>query len=209
MKNAIFKFIVKDNTFVVVILRLLSILLLLSISRMSLYFLNPGLFGVLSLNDLLSIYLKGLKFDISILFMLTFLFILANTIPIPLRRDRIYQRIINYVTLCLISLAIFSNLADAIYYRFTMKRMTVDIFNYMAADTGLAEMAPRFLVDYWYVVFITIVAIVGLIFVYSKIRISSKIEKLDWRFYFLNSILFLMSVFFIVVGIRGGIGKKD
>lgn len=207
MKKSIKAFSYEGPPWVVLFLRLLIILFVLSLSRMCLYFFNTDIFFDLSFGEVLSIFSKGLKFDVSTLFTLCSILILANCFPFKFRDNPVYQKTINSITLFIVSLAIILNLSDAIYYRFTLKRMTFDIFNYLEADTGFAQMAPRFIIDFWYIVLLEIILIALMVVLYKKLRYRRNEGHSGWRFYVRNSILFLISAFVIIVGIRGGIGK--
>ncbi len=48
----------------------------------------------------------------------------------------------------------FLNCTDLEYFKFTLKRSTADLFGIAAGGNDLANLAPVFLTDYWYVVLI-------------------------------------------------------
>ena len=194
----------KGNVSSIVVIRLLLILFILSISRMCLYFFNVQLFAGFSALKILRVYFTGLRFDISVVFMLGALLIMANSVPFGSRRNVIYQKVINTITLVVVSLAVTLNISDAVYYRFTLKRMTADIFHYMKMNGGFLDVAPRFFVDFWYATLTGAFLIIAMVFLYIHICLNRKIAKLGWRFYTRQSLFLLLSAAIIVVGIRGG-----
>lgn len=195
---------IKGGIQTVLIIRLLLILLVLSLSRISLYVYNSGLFKGFSTSEITSAYLKGFKFDLVTLFIVASLLIVANTLPFPFRKNKVYQRIVNTLSIIVISIAIVFNLSDAIYYRFTLKRMTYDIFKFLESNGGFIELLPSFLIDFWYVFLTGILLVVGLIYFFTKIRLDDTKEAANWRFYLRNSAFFLMWTAISIVGIRGG-----
>lgn len=201
-------FIYKANVYFVLSVRVLLILAFLSFSRISLYIFNSELFSGFSALEIIKVYFYGLRFDLSVLFIIASLLIMANALPLGFRRNHIYQKIINVISLIIVSIAIVFNFIDAIYYRFTLKRMTFDIFNYVETNGGFLELAPSFIIDFWYVSLTSIFSIALLVYLFTRIRLNRKIEKTSWRFYTWSSSLFLLSVIFIIIGIRGGTQLK-
>ena len=211
MRKSILKadFIYWNNVYFVLLLRLAVTLFILSISRICLYFTNIDSFIDFSFQEIFMAYLSGFRFDISVLFFFSILLILGNALPFSFRRNNIYQKLINLITLTIISVAIILNLSDAIYYRFTLKRMTFDIFHYLNENGGFIEVAPRFLIDFWYVTIIGVILISMLIFSFIKIKMKEKKEVKGWYFYGWNILMLAFLTFITVWGIRGGIGKSQ
>jgi len=140
--------------------------------------------------------------------MLGALMVVGNALPLGFRRNKIYQNILNSISLSLFSIALIFNYVDAIYYRFSQKRMTFDIFHYMNKNGGFMDVLPSFFIDFWFVVVWVIVSILLMVFLYTRIRLNRKIEKVGWRFYSWSMFLFMVSAAMIIVGIRGGIQLK-
>lgn len=208
MRIASSNHIYRGNVYFVLFVRLFLVLFFLSLSRMSLYFFNTAHFQLSSFSDIFQIIKIGLRFDISILFMLAVLLVMGNALPLGFRRNSIYQKIINSISLTLFSLALIFNYVDAVYFRFSQKRMTFDIFRYIDNNGGFIDVLPSFIIDFWYVSIWIIVSIVLMIYLYTRIRLNRKIEKTGWRFYTWNMILFFVSAGILVIGIRGGFQLK-
>ncbi|MCK5775713.1 MAG: sulfatase-like hydrolase/transferase [Bacteroidales bacterium] len=175
---------------------------------MSLYFFNFSHFSSASFGSVLEAYYYGLRFDLSILFMLGAIMVIGNALPLGFRRNRIYQNILNSVSLTLFSLALVFNFIDAVYYRFSQKRMTFDIFHYINKNGGFVDVLPRFLIDFWFVSIWVLSSIILMVYLYTRIRLNRKIEKTGWRFYSWSMFLFFVSAAMIIVGIRGGVQLK-
>ena len=140
--------------------------------------------------------------------MLGAIMVVGNALPLGFRRNKIYQNILNSISLTLFSLALIFNFVDAIYFRFSQKRMTFDIFHYINKNEGFIDVLPSFFVDFWFVSIWVLVSIISMVYLYTRIRLNKKIEKIGWRFYSWSMFLFLVSSAMIIVGIRGGMQLK-
>lgn len=194
--------------YIALLKRLVLILLVLALSRVSLYIFNFQLFSGFSVGDITWALIIGLRFDLSILFMLSPLLILGNTIPLRFRSTKIFQNIINVPTLIAFTLAIFFNMSDAIYYRFTLKRMTFDIFSYLSAMETFWEVAPQFLIDFWYAFLMAMVLLIFFLFSFSSMR--CKVPRSPWNIksFLVQTLIFILSAGIIIIGIRGGFQLK-
>ena len=201
-------FIYKANVYFVLSVRMMLILVFLSFSRFSLYIFNSNLFSGFSTLEIVKAYFYGLRFDFSVLFMIAALLIIANALPFGFRRNHIYQKIINVISLIIASIAIIFNFVDAVYFRFTLKRMTFDIFNYLDTNGGFLDLAPSFIIDFWYVSLVSVLSIILLVYLFTRIRLNRKIEKTGWRFYTWSTSLFILSLAISIIGIRGGLQLK-
>ncbi|MBN1200021.1 MAG: LTA synthase family protein, partial [Bacteroidales bacterium] len=103
------------------------------------------------------------------------------------------------------SLGLMVNLIDIIYYRFTLKRMTSDIFSFLEVGGDFDKLIPQFLGDFWYVLLLWVGFVIVMIMVCRRIRLSKSSTKTKgFRYYAFHSILFAVIVFLTVIGIRGG-----
>jgi len=196
---------IRSNHFSRLLLRLAIVLIIFTICRLTFYIINYSYFEELTFNSLLRILIYGLRFDISAILILNIPLILLSLIPFRFRSTRFYNRILNTLYISINSLAIAVNLIDVIYFRFTFKRTTADILNYLGAGDDFAALIPQFLNDFWFMVIIWIVLIIVLILLFNKVKLKHSPEsQKSNRYYFFNSIIFLLSIFFMIIGIRGG-----
>lgn len=198
-----------NTVYVVLLKRLAIILFILSISRASIYFFNRELFADFLFKEIALAIISGYKFDLSLLLFFSILITVGNSFPFGFRKNKNYQNPINIITLLIFSVAIVFNLSDAIYYRFTLKRMTFDIFHYLNVNGGFMDVAPRFLIDFWYVTLLGALLITLMIYWFYKIKLDPTKEKRGVAFYLWNLVVLAMLTFITVVGIRGGLGKNQ
>jgi phosphoglycerol transferase MdoB-like AlkP superfamily enzyme len=197
------------NYIAVLIYRLLIALLFLLLSRFFLYLFNLQYFSHLTISELLWILLSGLRFDISTLFILNMPFIIALTLPLPFLKFS-YRRFIAS-TLYLIGniWGLSANFIDIVYFRFTQKRMTGDIFDYAVNDLYLSTLLPQFLTDYLFYLILFIVFV--FLFVYFSFRKKFKPVRRSFSpvfQYSLQTLIFLIAMASVVIGIRGGFQLK-
>jgi phosphoglycerol transferase MdoB-like AlkP superfamily enzyme len=133
--------------------RLLFLLVLFTVCRILFYAFNHTYFSELSFPKLFLSIFYGLYFDASTIALLNFPFIAFFLLPFPFREKRGYQLVLKWLFIIVNSVALLANCADLVYFQFTLKRTTADVFNFFGAGMGndLGRLLPVFLHDYWYV----------------------------------------------------------
>ncbi len=158
------------------------------------YFSNPGF------RD----FLQGLRFDlVSISYGLLPVF-LSLLVPFN-HSSRGYLKFVRIYSSLVIVLFTLVNCIDIIYYRFTLKRTTWDIFRYLGAGDDFGSLLPQFLRDYWYMIFIFLLISIVSIWAIRKFIDGYNNYSKDLRMRVLSCILILALVF---VGMRGGMQLK-
>lgn len=101
-------------------------------------------------------------------------------------------------------LAVATNVIDFEYYKFTFKRTTFDLFTTKGIGTDLGSLLPAFIKDYYYLILIGILLIIGTHQLYRKTEKPelSKIKILPYLLFALPTILILG------IGFRGGLQYK-
>ena len=95
---------------------------------------------------------------------------------------------------------------DMVYVRFTDRRTTCTLFTEFQNDGNLAQIILQAAGQYWYVTLFGI-AIIALLIVASRKTWQIKTPSRTWMYYLANSALMVVSIYFVVIGIRGGFGK--
>ncbi len=194
-----------SHVYLVMLVRLLIALLFFSLSRLLFYLFNTQFFGDLDGIDLLEAFLGGMRFDISIVIILSAPFILMNTIPVPARSGKTWQ-LLALISFYITNISGFAlNMIDTVYFRFTSKRMTADIFSFIdAGEDDMMTLIPRFLIDFKWEFLSWVFLSIIFIWISSRIRLKKKEIKHGIRYYVINTILFLLTAFISIIGIRGG-----
>ena len=187
-------------------IRLLLVLGLMSLSRILFLLLNWSFFSPIDLKSFFLVLLYGIRFDISAILLLNVPVILMNTIPFRFRYSRNYQRVANAIFYVINTIALMVNFIDTVYYPFTLKRMTADIFHYVEGINGFSLLLPQFLKDFWYMIMIWVIFVVVMIWGCRKFRQVKAVKpKKPWVYYLVQSLLFVLTLALVIIGIRGGI----
>lgn len=183
-------------------------LLIITASRLLLYFFNVDYFQELNFGELLNIVWQGLRFDLSALAIYQIPFILLFFIPFPERVLTLKKQILVVLfTLSNFVLALL-NAMDSIYYRFTLKRSTADLFSFITTGEDTLRLIPRFLMDYWYVLLLVLVLLtISTRAVYYRMAALNSID-FSLKSYLTNFFAFLIFAGLIVLAVRGGIQLK-
>ena len=196
------------NNLVAMLLKLFLALVLLFASRILFYVFNLGYFSNLGLTEAFRLFVIGIRFDLSALLIINAPFILLNTLPFKFRYNRMYQGFANGYFYVINSFALFTNFGDTIYFRFTLKRLTADIFKYVGVGGDFDKLIPQFLKDFWYIAVIWLAFVAILIYIGTRFKAMSSDAKrkgFDFQFFVVNLAFFAVIMALSVIGIRGGL----
>ena len=119
--------------------------LILAITQIVFFFVNEALFSIDGPKDALMILLGNIHFGISTTAIVLVPYFLLNVIPIGLRWKPIYKNISETIYIISVSVMMVANLADTIYFQWTLRRTTGDIFNYLTVGGDMGNLVPQFL----------------------------------------------------------------
>ncbi|MFZ4740113.1 MAG: LTA synthase family protein [Bacteroidales bacterium] len=195
------------NSYVAVVLNVLILIFLFTISRIVFYTANLQLFKEISFPDFFKIFAGGIRFDIASIFMVNFAYILLQLIPLKLRFKNWYQKTLQILFYTTNSIALISNFIDVVYFRFTLKRTTSDIFNFLSVGGDFKKLIPQFIADFWYIPLICIVFIIAFIRLSNIIKVKDIVAS-KLKYYLSQIIIFIITMIILVIGIRGGLQLK-
>lgn len=148
-------------------------------------------------------FFHGFRFDFVTAVYGLFPFYVALTFLFKFLDNRVFVRIINAYFAIATILFIALNCIDVIYFKFTFKRMTWDIFNLVATGDDVLGLIPQFIADYWYII------LIFLLLSYSVIRLNRlgntacKEQSLK-----LNALYSMLIITGLVFAARGGFQLK-
>ena len=156
----------------------------------------------------LNAFFQGLRFDaVSVTYCFAPMIILS-LLPLPWRRTKIYQGIIEFTFYLGIILTIVPNFVDTISYHFTVKRSTADVLQFAATGDDASKVIPDFIKDNWYLVLL----LFGLLWIIAKLykRTKRHFVKVQTTFksFIIQFGLMLLGLGFVVLGARGGMELK-
>ncbi len=183
------------------LIRRMSLLLLLySLLRFIFFISNLSYFYQLGFKNLSIAFFGGLRFDISAISFTNALFILLHLIPFKGFASRSYQLVLKTLFLLVNIPVIILNCSDIVYYKFTLKRGTMDAFDMAEMSDDFKNVLPQFIRDYWYVAIIIFILIFLMIKLYN--RTSNTFNTASKK---VNLIVVIIISIFTVIGARGGL----
>lgn len=194
----------RGNIYVVLALRLLLAMLLYTLCRLGFYLFNRSYFTDIATDDLLRIFGGGLRFDLSAVLYTNALIILLSILPLQVRFHPVYQRVVMWLFYIFNGIALAANVSDFIYFRFTGKRTTADVFRQFENEQNMGSLWLRFLADYWYAVVSWFVLIALMVWLYRSIKLNGPLIKNKIVFYLSGLVMMLPIVYLVIGGLRGG-----
>ena len=197
-----------NGSYIAFINNMVLIMLLFSICRLLFFLFNRDFFPDTAADQIWSIFVGGLRLDISALTLANLVYIVFFIIPFKFRYNAVYQKALKWFFVAVNSIMIGANCADIIYFRFTLRRTTADVFSEFAAESNLGVLLKHFIADFWYMWLIWIVLIVILIVLYRKAQQPEfkNVIKPNVIFYSSSVAVLVLVVLLSIVCIRGGFG---
>ena len=153
----------------------------------------------------------GLMFDTSAILYTNALYALMMLFPIHYKETAIYQKIAKWVFLVCNSICVVANLADCVYFKYTIRRTTVTVFSEFQNENNLGSIFGAEVINHWYLVVIGILLIVGMWYLYRMpkgqipVQISKPYKAKGMaEYYVLQALCLAVFVPLCVAGIRGG-----
>jgi phosphoglycerol transferase MdoB-like AlkP superfamily enzyme len=165
------------------------------------YFRDTGFFAFLRLAII------ALRFDLSSLIVFNALFIAFSLFPSTALGKAGYQLFLRILFLTTNSIVILANACDLVYFRYTLKRMSFDVFTMIGRKSDFLALLPEFMKHYWYVLLTAGLAFYLLFKLYRRLDkkylpiISSFRGTSHWLLH-LSCFLFLMAAG--ILAFRGG-----
>jgi hypothetical protein len=95
------------------------------------------------------IVMGGIRFDLTAILYLNLLFILLLIVPFTFRFGRLYQQFLKYLFIITNTLGIIANIADTVYYRYTLRRTTLSVIRQFENEKNVGGLFTQFVIDYW------------------------------------------------------------
>ena len=193
------------HPWVVAVCNFALVMAIFSLSRVFYFLTNQASYPDVTGNHFLELFFGGLRFDLTALLYLNSVYLLMQLLPIRIRQNKRYQQVAQWFYWIPNSLAIIVNCIDMVYMQFTGRRTTMAFFTEFQNEGNLAQIFLTSMVQYWYVTLFAIAMIVLLVLLTRR-----NVETDDKRhliiYYISETAILLVSIYFVVIGIRGGFG---
>ena len=149
------------NYYTGLILKLFAVLILFTICRFLFYTFNCNFFSFSGPKEFSLVFLSGIRFDMVALSIVNAPFIVLSLFPVILREKSWYRAILSFLFISLNALALLANLIDFVYFPYTLKRTTADVFDLISIGGGgdFLRLLPSYLSDFWYLILIWVIFI--------------------------------------------------
>lgn len=193
-----------ENIYFVLLKRVGILLLLFTFTRILFYLFNIDYFSELNIAELWLILLYGLRFDISAIVFINSLYIISQTIPFSFRYKKTYQKFFEIFFYITNSVALTLNCIDFFYFKFIFRRTTYDILQSVLIGDDLKTLFWSYVADYWYILPVLFFLIFLMVFLFKRTHVKKPPMYSKLKFYFLQSIWFVLIVGLSFVLFRGG-----
>jgi phosphoglycerol transferase MdoB-like AlkP superfamily enzyme len=188
----------------VMIYRILLVYFFYAVSRFLFFIYNCSFLEIDSIFEYIRLSYHGLAFDTTAIFYLNSLFVLFSMLPFVVNTHKTYQKFLFFIYFMTNLIGMALNFVDLIYYKFNFSRTTVSEWDVIENESNLVQMFGRFAVSYWHVFLLFFMASALWIFLYKKVKVSTKPYTKGLVSYLFTSVVsFLIMATLMVGGIRG------
>lgn len=127
----------------------------------------------LTFSQLAEMFGGGLLFDTSAIIYTNLLWIVMMLFPLWAKETPLYHKICRGLFVTVNGLAFIANLADSVYFPYTLRRTTTSVFKEFDNESNLGDIVGTELINHWYLVVIAAVVIFAL----YKLYVMPRTEK--------------------------------
>ena len=196
-----------QHPWIVAACNILLVMALYTLSRLVFVWVNHDLYPDITAAHLKEMLCGGWRFDLTALLYLNSLYLIIMLLPLPpvIRNKKGYQTTANWCFWIPNIIGLLVNCVDMVYFRFTDRRTTCTFFSEFQNEGNLFSIFCQSVVQYWYVTIFAIAICATLVLLTRKSAITN--HKSSIAYYICESALLLLTIYFVVIGIRGGFGK--
>ena len=152
------------------------------------------------------IFRGGLLFDTSAILYTNILYVMMMLIPWYKKENNTYHLICKWLYMVVNGLALAINLADAVYFQYTMRRTTTTVFQEFSNEGNLGSIIGTEFLNHWYLVLLFVVVMLLLWYCYARPHLDGRTLHAPntWRYALTCQLSFVAFFPFCIVGMRGG-----
>lgn len=166
---------------------------------------NIELLGEIEWSEIPLLFYGGVRFDIISVCYAFGLWIVLSLLPLHIREKRWYCNILYWYYVVVGAICVAINLSDAVYFRYTQKRITAEEI-FFADNSNSLQLIFKFLGENLHLLAIGLVLIALLAWGYRRKTVVEAMLR-SWYFYVGNTIVLCLTMVACVAGIRGGLSR--
>ena len=150
------------------------------------------------------IFRGGIVLDTPGIFYTNALYILLMLLPLHVKEREGYYRMCKWVFIVINSVAVTASLADSVYFPFTLRRTSAEIFSEFANENNLGSIVGKSIISKWYLLIVG----AGLIWGMWKLYVSPRPDRRRLnkvKYYIVGTLALAAAAVTVVSGIRGGL----
>lgn len=155
------------------------------------------------LNYTFDVWRGGLMFDTSAILYTNALYVVLILFPLHYKESPIYHKICKWLFIIVNGLAFAINLADSVYFRYTMRRTTSTVFDEFSSEGNLGSIIRTELLSHWYLVLLFALIMWLLWKFYATPNLNVKALN-KWKYNGACLLSLLLFTPFCIAGMRGG-----
>ena len=182
----------------VVLWNLLLVYLIYQIARIEYWLENSSY-----LNYTFDVWRGGLMFDTSAILYTNALYVVLMFFPLHYKETNVYHKICKWLFIIVNGLAFAINLADSVYFRYTMRRTTSTVFDEFSSEGNLGSIIGTEFLSHWYLVLLFALIMWFLWKFYATPNLNVKVLN-KWKYNGACLLSLLLFTPFCIAGMRGG-----
>ena len=187
--------------------RIFSLFIIYALCRALFLVYNLEAFPGITQEEITTIFLGGLRFDLTAIIYLNSFYLLFMGLPLPYRLEysRPYRWFWNAYYLIINIIGIGANVFDTIYYQFTLHRTTFVATEQFQNESNLLGIFFKGLIDFWPPTLAGILMVSLLVWIFNRVSLAP--SNLPKKFFYPGyALMMLPLIYFSVIGARGGFG---
>lgn len=193
------------HPFVVAFCNFVLVMLLYSLTRLFFFFITRDAYSDITTSHFFELMAGGLRFDLTALLYLNSLYLLLMLLPFKFRQNGTYQTVAKWCYWVPNIVGLLVNCGDMAYMQFTGRRTTITFLSEFQNDGNLGTIILKGIGQYWYIT-LFFIACCAILILLTRKRTICETNLKPLLYYIRESVIFVASVYFIVIGIRGGFG---
>ena len=151
-------------------------------------------------------FIGGMRFDTTAILYTNSLYILMFLLPVRFRYNRVYQTVGKYIYFITNAITLAANCMDTVYFRYTFRRTTFDVFREFSNGENLNVIFAKALVENWYITLFFIGLMAVMIWRYGRPLEKSTIRiRIPLIYYPLCTFWMALGIGIMIIGFRGGV----
>jgi phosphoglycerol transferase MdoB-like AlkP superfamily enzyme len=189
---------------IVVIINIFLVYIVYFLARLIYMLVNYNYFADnMSAGHFLEMFGGGIVFDTSAIIYTNLLYVVMMLFPLHFKETEVYHKICKYVFIISNGLTLVMNLADSVYFQYTMRRTTCTVFSEFGNEHNIGSIIGVELLQHWYLIVAAAFILFGLWKAYFGSEMSHR-KLMWWRYDAVQFVCLVAATPFCVAGIRGG-----